>query len=161
MDRARGIAKDGDMPWHLPGDLAFFAKLTTGAGGNTVVMGRKTWETIPERYRPLPRRRNIVITRQDGYAAEGAEVASSLDAALELARDGSESRLFVIGGAQIYALALQHPDCAEVYITEIDRDFDCEVFFPQLPDFDRTETLGEGAQDGLPYRFTRWRRRAD
>ena len=158
MDRARGIAREGDMPWHLPGDLAFFAKLTTGNGNNVVVMGRKTWESIPERFRPLPRRRNIVITRQKDYAADGAEVASSLDLALSLAQVAGIDRVFVIGGAQIYALALEHAACGEVYITEIDHDFGCEVFFPTLEGFRCTEVLGAEAFQELSYRFTRWTR---
>ena len=158
MDRGHGIARDGDMPWHLPGDLAFFARLTAGSGDNAVVMGRKTWETIPERFRPLPRRRNIVITRQEGYVAEGAEVAPSLERALECAQSPGTDRVFIIGGAQIYALALEHPACAGVYITEIDQDFGCDVFFPAIEGFTRAEILGEELHQELPYRFTRWTR---
>jgi len=155
MDRKNGIARDGDMPWHLPGDLKFFAKLTSGEGENVVIMGRKTWDTIPERYRPLPRRRNIVISRQEGLQVEGAACASSLDMALEMASSSAGS-VYVIGGAQIYALALEHPSCASVYVTEIDHDFCCQVFFPPLTGFSRTEILGEEEEKGLAYRFTRW-----
>ena len=157
VDRKNGIARHGDMPWHLPGDLKFFAKLTSGdgSGANVVLMGRKTWDTIPERYRPLPRRRNIVISRQEGLSVEGAECATSLDMALEMARSSAGS-VYVIGGAQIYALALQHQSCGSVYVTEIDHDFGCEVFFPPLVGFSRTEILGEQEEKGLAYRFTRW-----
>ncbi|MGB0954219.1 MAG: dihydrofolate reductase [Planctomycetota bacterium] len=157
MDRACGIARDGDMPWHLPEDLKYFAKLTTGEGADVVIMGRKTWETIPDRFRPLPRRRNIVITRQMDYAAEGAEVYGSLEQALTAAAQADGST-HVIGGAQIYALALEHPDCREAYITEIDHDFGCDVFFPALPGFGEPEMLGEGQKETLRYRFTRRRR---
>lgn len=155
MDRKNGIARDGDMPWHLPGDLKFFAKLTSGSGDNVVIMGRKTWDTIPKRYRPLPRRRNIVISRQPGLMVEGAECATSLDLALEMASSSTGS-VFVIGGAQIYALALEHPSCGSVYVTEINHDFGCQVFFPLLNGFSCTEILGEQEEKGLAYRFARW-----
>ena len=158
MDRARGIAKDGDMPWHLPGDLAFFAKLTTGKGCNVVIMGRKTWDTIPQRFRPLPGRGNVVVTRQTDFDAPGAETASSLDQALEAAAAGTTDQVFVIGGAQIYQEALRHPACRDVHVTEIDQDFGCQVFFPALDGFVREEILGEEEHLGLCYRFTRWRR---
>ena len=83
--QARGgvIGKDGGMPWHVPEDLAHFREVTTGA---PVIMGRRTWESFPSRFRPLPGRRNIVVTHSDSWANEGAERAPSLDAALELAR---------------------------------------------------------------------------
>jgi len=155
MDREHGIARDGDMPWHLPGDLKYFAKLTTGKGNHVVIMGRKTWDTIPARYRPLPRRRNIVVSRQAGLELEGAETATSLDMALDLASSSAGS-VFVIGGAQIYALALAHAGCQGVYITEIDYDFGCSVFFPSLTGFARTEVLGAQEENGVAYRFTRW-----
>lgn len=157
MDRAGGIARNGDMPWHLPEDLKYFAKLTTGEGDDVVIMGRKTWETIPDRYRPLPRRRNLVITRQDDYQAEGADVFGSLEQALEAAALGA-GKIHVIGGAQIYALALAHPSCQEAFITEIDHDFGCDVFFPALNGFDAAEVLSEGQKETLRYRFTRRRR---
>lgn len=156
MDRMRGIARDGDMPWHLPEDLKYFAKLTTGEGGHVVIMGRKTWETIPERFRPLPGRRNLVITRQAEYQADGAEVHGSLEAAL--AASATAAAVHVIGGAQVYALALAHPSCMEAYVTEIDHDFDCDVFFPPLEGFGDAEVLGEGEKETLRYRFTRRRR---
>lgn len=158
MDRARGIARDGDMPWHLPEDLKFFAKLTTGEGDHAVIMGRKTWETIPDRYRPLPRRRNLVITRQAKYAAVGAEVHGSLEDALKAATEAGAAQIHVIGGAQIYALALAHPGCSDAYVTEIDHDFGCDVFFPELVGFAAPETLDEGQKETLRYRFTRRRR---
>ncbi|MFK5956536.1 MAG: dihydrofolate reductase [Planctomycetota bacterium] len=157
MDRNRGIARDGDMPWHLPGDLKYFAKLTVGKGDNVVIMGRKTWDTIPQRYRPLPRRRNIVISRQEGLQIAGAECATSLDLALAMASSALGS-VYVIGGAQIYALSLTHPSCHDVFVTEIDHDFGCQVFFPPLQGFARAEILAAEEENGLAYRFTRWSR---
>lgn len=165
MDRARGIGRDGDMPWHLPSDLKYFAKVTKGdaaaTGGpmNTVIMGRKTWDSIPERFRPLAGRSNIVISRQTDLQLEGAQLAASLEQALEMA--DSSSDCFVIGGATIYEMALAHPDCGELFITEIDSDFDCAVFFPPLDGFERVEQ-GTVQSDGpLNLRFCRWRRSSE
>src|SRR5687767_7423224 len=111
------IGKDGTMPWHLPEDLAHFKQLTHGC---PVIMGRKTWDSLPPRFRPLPGRTNIVITRQDGWQAEGATPAASLDHALDLA--GAVPDIWVIGGAQIYAQAEALAVRAEV--TEIAQDFE-------------------------------------
>ena len=111
--QARGgvIGADGGMPWHLPEDMARFKSLTLG---HPVVMGRKTWESIPPRFRPLVDRRNIVVTRDESFVAPGAEVAHSVDAALALA--GPEA--WVMGGAQLYAATIALADRLEV--TEID-----------------------------------------
>jgi dihydrofolate reductase len=105
------IGRGGDIPWQVPEDQAHFKKLTAG---HTVVMGRLTWESLPPGVRPLPRRRNIVLTRQDGYIADGALVVSRLDDVL------AEDETWVIGGEQIYALALPHATRCEV--TEVDID---------------------------------------
>jgi dihydrofolate reductase len=165
MDRQRGIGREGDMPWHLPSDLKYFAKITKGdaaeKGGalNTVIMGRKTWDSIPERFRPLAGRSNIVISRQTDLCIDGAQLAGSLEQALEMA-DGS-SECFVIGGATIYELALTHPDCSDLFITEIDSEFDCEVFFPALDHFERVEQGAVKSDGALNLRFCRWRRRSE
>lgn len=120
------IGKDGSMPWHLPEDLTHFKQLTQGS---PVVMGRKTWDSLPPRFRPLPGRRNLVLTRQAGWQAEGAQAVATIDEALALA--AGAPRLFVIGGAQVYALAL--PRAHELWLTEIERDFDGDTFFPDWP----------------------------
>lgn len=92
------IGRNGSMPWHVPEDLAHFRALTSGC---PVIMGRKTWDSLPERFRPLPGRRNIVITRQDGWQARGAEVAHSLEQALEVARSTQADTVWVMGGAGV------------------------------------------------------------
>ena len=126
MSENRVIARNGDLPWHLPDDLKRFMRVTTG---HPVIMGRTTWETLD---RPLPRRRNIVVSRQADYAAEGADVVGSLEAAFELAAavEGAEE-IYVIGGGKIYeqSLALAtHLDLTIVHTTIDDGD----VFFPQV-----------------------------
>lgn len=125
--RARNgvIGKEGGLPWHLPEDLTHFKRLTLGC---PVIMGRKTWDSLPPRFRPLPGRLNIVVTRQAHWKAEGATTASSLGQAMELGT--AEPLVWVIGGAELFAQALPLADVAEV--TEIDADFDGDVFAPQL-----------------------------
>ena len=124
------IGHANELLWKLPEDMAFFKRTTLG---NPVIMGRKTWESIPPRFRPLPGRTNIVVTRQPGWHADGAQVAHGFEQALELALESVASsphglRAFVIGGAELYALALPHAD--ELVITEIDRDFEGDARFP-------------------------------
>ena len=149
------IGAQGDMPWHLPEDLAHFKATTLGA---PVIMGRKTWDSIPERFRPLPGRRNVVITRQTDWQAPGAEVAGSLDAALQVRRD--EAEVWVMGGAQIYAQAA--PLAQRAVITEIDLDVEGDAFAPQLDaswrELERGET--QTSKTGLNYRFVTWERQA-
>jgi dihydrofolate reductase len=125
--RARNgvIGKDGALPWHLPEDLAHFKRLTMG---RPVIMGRKTWDSLPPKFRPLPGRANIVITRDVEWTAAGAERAASLPQALALCTHHPQA--WVIGGAQIYAQALSLADTVE--ITEIDADFEGDAFAPEL-----------------------------
>jgi len=140
------IGRDNEIPWQLPEDMARFKELTLGS---TVVMGRLTWESLPERFRPLPGRRNVVVSRDAGYVAEGAEVVTALPAEV----DG-----WVMGGAQLYALALPSATLCEV--TEIDVDVpDGDAFAPTLDD-SWTVTHGEWqtSRTGLRYRFCTYRR---
>ena len=116
------IGKDNRLPWHLPADLRHFKALTSG---HAVIMGRKTWESLPEKFRPLPGRQNIVVTRNATYAASGATVAGSLPDAVAAAA-GEEA--FVIGGAELYQVALLLAD--RLQLTEIDAEFDGDTWFP-------------------------------
>ena len=119
------IGKDGVMPWHLPEDLAHFKRLTQGW---PVIMGRKTWDSLPPRFRPLPGRTNIVITRQTGWQETGAQAAANLATAFELCKASPE--VWIIGGAQIYAQA--EPLAQRIEVTEIAQDFDGDAFAPTL-----------------------------
>jgi dihydrofolate reductase len=116
------IGRDGDLPWHLPTDMKHFRELTTGG---TVLMGRKTYMSIPERFRPLPGRRNVVLSRSG--EAPGAEVFAGLESALVAAPDA-----FVVGGATVYDATLPLADA--VWATEIDADVEGDTFFPPLVD---------------------------
>ena len=140
LDEARGIGKAGILPWHLPADLRHFKEITTASRGgclNAVIMGRKTWESIPGKFRPLPGRLNIVITSQTAYTfPQGVLRASSLENALEMLcvkEDVAVGDVFVIGGAQVFAEAIRHPLCERIYLTRIYGRFDCDVFFPEIP----------------------------
>jgi dihydrofolate reductase len=117
----RVIGRDGGLPWRLPSDLKRFRALTTG---QTVVMGRRTYESLPDAFRPLPERRNVVLTSDPAYRADGAEVVGDLDAALV-------APCFVIGGGEVYAQAL--PRAQRVYATELEAEVDGDTFFPPLP----------------------------
>jgi dihydrofolate reductase len=159
LARARNgvIGRDGALPWHLPEDLKRFKALTLG---HPVVMGRKTWDSIVARNgKPLPGRRNIVVTRQAGLQAPGAEVVTSLDAALALCTGAGS--VFVIGGAQIYAEALPRADCVEM--TEIDADFEGDAVMPPLDAAQwqetRREVHGPSAERPFAYAFVTYRRR--
>ena len=119
------IGKDGKMPWHLPEDLAHFKQVTMGS---PVIMGRRTWDSLPPRFRPLPGRRNIVVTRQSTWNAEGADRASSLEQALSMCE--GVPVVWVIGGGEMYAQSL--PMAHVVEATEIDRDFEGDTYAPVL-----------------------------
>ncbi|MGK2897979.1 MAG: dihydrofolate reductase [Burkholderiaceae bacterium] len=121
--RNGAIGRNNALLWHEPQDQQHFRRVTMG---RPVVMGRKTWDSLPARFRPLPGRRNVVVTRDPRWRAEGAEAVASIADAL--ARLDGEQRAFVIGGAEIYALALPFAD--ELVLTEIDADLDGDTFFP-------------------------------
>ncbi|MBP1157213.1 MULTISPECIES: dihydrofolate reductase [unclassified Paenibacillus] len=127
MDEARGIGRNNKLPWRLPADLAFFKKTTLG---HTILMGRKTYESIG---RPLPGRHNVILTRDASFKAEGSEVLHSVEeAAAAYGRGGSKEteELFVIGGAEVYGLMLPYAD--RMYITEIAHRFEADAFFPDV-----------------------------
>lgn len=147
------IGQDGTMPWHLPEDLAHFRTLTQGC---TVLMGRKTWDSLPPRFRPLPGRRNIVLTRQPDWSETGAERASSLREALQLCEQ--EAVVWVIGGAQIYAQAL--PLAQGVEVTEIAQPFDGDAYAPTLgPEWRECARQDCTSASGLALAFVSYRRR--
>ena len=149
------IGKDNTMPWHLPEDMAHFKELTHGCA---VIMGRKTWDSLPPRFRPLPGRSNIVVTRQDDWNEMGAQRSSSLREALQIAEQSNPATVWVIGGAQIYAQAL--PLAQRVEVTEIAQDFDGDAFAPELgPEWLETAREAHTSAGGLPFCFVRYQRR--
>ena len=154
------IGKDNAMPWHLPEDLAHFKRLTQGC---PVIMGRKTWDSLPARFRPLPGRLNIVLTRDAATAAqlqaEGALALTSLQAAIAhcAALSSAPAELWVMGGAQIYAQAL--PLAQRVVVTEIARDYEGDALAPELgPEWRETARESHVAASGLGYDFASYER---
>jgi dihydrofolate reductase len=160
------IGRDGALPWRLPEDLAHFREVTDG---HPVVMGRATWVSLPDRFRPLPGRANVVLSRDPAFVACGARVAPSLEAALAIARGedaGAEAEaassptdIWVIGGAAVYAAALPLADVLEV--TEVDLDVPGDAFAPAVDPREWRTVTGpwRTSGTGLRYRFVRRSRR--
>lgn len=135
--RNGAIGRSGAIPWRIPEDVERFKAMTTG---HAVVMGRRTWDSLPEPFRPLPGRRNVVVTRRTDWNAGGAEGVASLEDALDLLE--GEKHVFVIGGAEIYAAALPFAD--ELLLTEIDAEIEGDTFFPG---FDRAEFVESSREE--------------
>jgi len=155
LDRRRGIGRGGELLWHERADQQHFRAVTMGC---PVIMGRKTWDSLPPKFRPLPGRRNVVVTRNVAWQAPGAEVAPSLAAALALVA-GAE-KAFVIGGGELYASAL--PAADELVLTEIDTLFeDADTFFPAIDPTRFTQALREehSTADGTRFAFVTYRRK--
>ena len=155
MAHDRVIGKDNQMPWHMPADLAHFQRVTLG---KPVLMGRKTFESIG---RPLPGRRNLVISRNPDYPAEGIEVVGSVEAALALLAGSSVEELMVIGGGHLYAEMLPSADC--LYLTRIDLAVEGDTRFPAFDDgqWQRVDCESHPADEKNPhpYSFEIWQRR--
>jgi len=146
------IGKDNALPWHLPEDMKHFKALTTG---HAVIMGRKTWESLPPKFRPLPNRHNIVLTRNAAYDAPGATVVTELDEAMKL---GAVGTAFIIGGAELYAHILPHAQRLE--LTEIDTAFEGDARFPAWDRAQWREVKRESGRTeaGLGFAFVTYER---
>jgi len=147
------IGKDNQLLWHLPGDMRHFRETTRG---KPVIMGRRTWESLPEKFRPLPGRLNVVVSRDPGFVAPGATLTGSLEDAIETA--GSAEETFVIGGAELYRQALPFAD--RLYLTEIAADFAGDTWFPEVSpegwqEISRSQPVEE---TGLAYTFVVYQR---
>lgn len=147
------IGKDNDLIWNLPDDMRFFMDSTKG---HHIVTGRKNFESIPHKYRPLKDRVNVVVTRKKDYEAPGATVVHDIRAALQVAEDAGEEECFVIGGGEIYALALREGLLDRMYLTHVHASFEADTFYPE---FDASEwrktVLSEHVIDERhPYAFT-------
>lgn len=123
------IGKDNDLIWHLPKDMKFFKDTTQG---HHVIMGRKNFESIPHKFRPLPNRTNVIVTRQSGYITEDCIVVHSVEDSIEVAKKNGDTEPFVIGGGQIYKIALENNMIDRIYLTRIHHTFEGDTFFPDL-----------------------------
>lgn len=154
--RDGAIGRNGEMPWHLPEDLAHFKEVTLG---KPVIMGRRTWESLPERFRPLPGRQNIVVTRNSDYAAAGATVVASLEDAIGAVEEPLPDIVWVLGGGEIYRAAMTRAEVLEV--TRIDAVVsDADTRAPEIgPDWNLADQgTPQVASDGTGFRFERWSR---
>ncbi len=144
------IGKNNDLPWHLPDDMRFFIQTTKG---HCVILGRKNYESLPAKFKPLPDRTNIVVTRQTRFDAPGCIVVHSMDEALDVAREKEEQEVMVIGGSDIYAIALPFAD--RLYLTEIQADVEGDVRFPQYDkkDWDEISRVHHEKDDRHKYAF--------
>ena len=148
------IGKGNALPWHLPEDLAHFKRTTMGC---PVIMGRKTWDSLPPKFRPLPGRRNVVVTRQENWKENGAYPARNMHEALQLCEQSSD--VWVIGGAQLYALS--EPLASTAVVTEIDQQFDGDAYAPTLgPQWQESSRERHTAACGLSFSFVTYRRNA-
>ncbi|MFH1012203.1 MAG: dihydrofolate reductase [Candidatus Peregrinibacteria bacterium] len=162
-DEKLGIGKNGKMPWDLKKDLAFFQKVTTKTDSasrqNMVVMGRKTWESIPQAHRPLPGRRNVVLTRnRDFKVPPGVYVFSSLKDAFESADEDLIEKIFVIGGGKVFAEAVKARNLKGIYLTCIKAKFDCDTRFPKPPRSFKSTVLGRAKEGNLEFEFTLYKK---
>jgi dihydrofolate reductase len=148
MDEKRGIGMEGKLPWHLPADLRHFKSLTMG---HHIIMGRKTYESIS---RPLPGRTMVVVTRNPTYQAKECLIAHSLESAIEKARESGDDEVFIIGGSQIFAEALEMAD--RIYLTEVHANVPVNIFFPEYsPDeWEEVESDFNPADEKNQYPFT-------
>jgi dihydrofolate reductase len=167
-DQNRGIGRDNRLPWpRLRGDLAHLRQVTTTTlregtrnAVNAVVMGRRTWESIPPRFRPLPGRLNLVVSRTAPVLAGDAQLAASLDLALQQATAAGAELIFVLGGGQLFAQAVTDPRCGLIYYTRISGVFSCDTFFPAFEDkFVLEEALPPHTEADTTYQIERWRAR--
>jgi dihydrofolate reductase len=161
VDQNMGIGKNGTLPWYLPEDMKYFSKTTkhTDVPGlqNAVIMGRRTWESIPAKFKPLPERINVVLSSNpDLELPDDVLHFGSLDEALTaLSTSPKIDEIFVIGGAKLYEEAVLHPELERIYLTRIEEIFDCDTFFPdQIPeDFEIVSSTEIMESDGLEYSF--------
>ncbi len=158
IDADRGIGHLGKLPWRLRGDMDHFRTLTVGTHEpgrqNAIIMGRKTWDSLPERFRPLPDRLNIIVTHRDPEVPAGVIVAHDLEAALAAADRPEVDEVFVIGGASIYEQAITHDACDRLVLTEIGQVFPADARFPALPPSFRLAERSEPVEeDGVTYAF--------
>jgi len=154
LQNDRGIGYQGNLIHSIKNDMKHFVEATTN---HTVIMGRKSWESIPEKYRPMKNRQNIIITRDINYMANGALVINSLDEAI---RRSNRKKIYIIGGGQIYNLGIEHADTLD--LTMIDSDKPADIFFPEFKnDFKLTEGSGSvhDEKTDLHYEFQIWERK--
>ena len=163
MDSKSGIGKKGGLPWHLTGDLKYFREITSTTRSpkkkNIVVMGRKTWDSIPKEFRPLNQRINIVMTHNRNLdVPEGVLKADGINQVLTMTKSEQLKNIietvFIIGGQQVYEEAMKHAECQKLFVTQIHNSFDCDAFFPEFNDqYVKTKESTHHNEGPLIYHF--------
>ena len=154
--RNNEIGKDNDLIWHLPADMRFFTQSTKG---HIVIMGRKNWDSIPLKYRPLSNRINVVVTHNRKFSDPDCDTFHSVEEAISHYKETTDKAIFIIGGGQIYKYCLDHNLIDEMLITFIHQDFDADAFFPKFNESDWTKemVMDYKKDDKNPYDFTVFR----
>lgn len=164
IDKNMGIGKNGRLPWHFKNEMKYFKDLTTKtkdlSNVNMVIMGRNTWESLSKKYRPLPGRKNVILTKNHHYEVSGgAEICGSIEEAFKTADEDIE-QIFIIGGAKVFAQALNDPRINGIYLTKIDAAYDCDTFFPEIPkDFVKEPLIKEEEENGVKIQYFFYERR--
>ena len=165
VDEQNGIGKNGKLPWHFKGDMEFFRETTTKTSDpkkqNMVIMGRKTWQSIPEKFRPLKNRKNVILTRDPHFKLSETKshtspvICHSFDEAIDLGlKDKNIENIFIIGGAQIFKEAIGYPELTGIYLTKIHKIFDCDTFFSEIPKYLKKEKhLKQNKESEIVYDF--------
>ena len=160
FDSQYGIGKKGQLPWRLALDLKHFKEITATVANpakkNAVIMGRKTWESLPQKLCPLPGRVNLVLSKGENLSLpSGVLCSQSLDNALSRLYSSNIENVFVIGGAQVYALSITHPLCQKLYVTHVQGEHGCDVFFPPIsPQFSPISTSQQYQEEGFSFKFS-------
>jgi len=162
-DKNGGIGKKNTIPWHLPSDLKHFKKITTETTDpnkvNAVIMGRKTWKSLPESFRPLPGRLNVILSRNHAFEhPKECKLFTNLgEAVTALEADPNVEKIFIIGGGTLYRQTINH--CQTLYITQLDKGFRHDAIFPQIPsDFSLVEESDPQEENDISFRFQMWRK---
>lgn len=156
MDQERGIGRDNDLMWHLPADMQFFKDTTKG---HIVVMGRKNYDSIPVKFRPLPGRQNVILTKNRTFKAENCLVFHSLEECMTHFKNENNRDLFIIGGGEIYRNALELGIVREMYITRVDKVFNADTFFPEFEEkeWDKVKIGDHKLDEKHEASFTFWK----
>lgn len=163
-DQQLGIGKNNRLPWQLPGDLKYFSKVTTTADTgliNVVIMGRKTWESLPRASQPLKNRINLVLSRHTLQLPEGVLSAFSLEEAFEkLGKIKNVQNVFIIGGGALFQETITNDECEKIYFTEVFGNFHCDTFFPTISEkqFQPQKVSRKNEENGIQYRFIIYKR---
>jgi len=160
--RNKGIGFQNRLPWRLSADFKKFKELTIGDGNNAVIMGRNTWASLPSRYKPLPKRENIVLTTEiDNPVISNTNdtpiLMPSLKETIKYCKDREISQMWIIGGELLYKTALDTVDIDNIYITRIDNDFRCDTFFPTMPSYFHLDSKTSWFKENeMKYRFEKY-----